>query len=74
MAKKSDSIGVATMADDGTLHLLLRAEDPGGAVGDATFKYAPGDDHYQEMVDHLGGIRPGEQKPVPPWKQKSGGK
>lgn len=68
MAQANDSIGIATMDDDGVLHLLLRAEDPSGAVGDAAFEYAPGDEDYQEMINHLGGIQPGEQKLVPPWK------
>lgn len=68
MADKPDSIGIATMDDAGTLHLLLRAEGPGGAVGDASFTFPPDHADYRTMVEHLGGMRPGEQKLVPPWK------
>lgn len=67
MADPVESIGIATMDDEGTLHLLLRAEDPSGAVGDAVFEYPPGHEDYQDMIKHLGGIQRGEQKLVPPW-------
>lgn len=67
MAKSPDSIGIATMDDAGTLHLFLRAESPDGATGDAMFEFPRGHADYQDMIDHLGGIQPGEQKLVPPW-------
>ncbi|MGE0746794.1 MAG: hypothetical protein AB7K86_16175 [Rhodospirillales bacterium] len=60
-------IGVARMAPDGTLVLDLRAVSGGGAVGHGRFVYRPADRDYRMVVDHLGGIRPGETKPVPPW-------
>ncbi len=62
-----ESIGSATMKEDGTLVLQLRAEGEGGMVGDAYFEYKPDDLRYQETLDHLGGLQPGETKPVPPW-------
>lgn len=61
-----DSIGVATMRPDGTIVLELRAEG-GGAIGDGSIEYAPSDADYRYVLDHLGGLRPGEQKPVPPF-------
>ena len=61
------SIGVATMSADGTITLQLRAEGAGGTVGDAVFVYKPGDTMYQEIKRHIGDIKPGEKKPVPPW-------
>jgi hypothetical protein len=67
MAKSADSIGIATMDDAGTLHLFLRAESPEGDMGDAMFEFPRGHADYQSIIDHLGGMRPGEQKPVPPW-------
>jgi hypothetical protein len=63
----SKSIGVATMEPDGTIVLQLRAEGPQGAVGDGRFTYPPSDKNYQEVLTHLGGLKPGESKPVPPW-------
>ena len=61
------SIGQATMEDDGTIVLQLRAETGDGAVGEGLFTYAPGDDEYDEVLEHLGGLKPGQSKPVPPW-------
>jgi hypothetical protein len=61
------SIGVASMTEDGTIRLQLRAEGEQGQVGDALLIYKPGDPMYGEVKRHLGGIRPGERKPVPPW-------
>ena len=29
--------------------------------------YKPGDPRYEEIKQHLGGIEPGETKPVRPW-------
>ena len=63
----TESIGSATMQPDGTLVLTLRAEGPGGLIGDAQVVYPPTHDEYREVLAHLGGIEPGESKPVPPW-------
>ncbi len=63
------SIGVATMEKDGTIVLQLRAEGPGPMIGDALFKYPPKDPQYAKILNHLGGLRPGESKPVPPWDE-----
>jgi hypothetical protein len=66
----SASIGSATMDQAGTIFLQLRAEGPNGLVGDAMFTYKKGDPKYQEIIDHVGGLEPGQSKPVPPWPQK----
>lgn len=63
------SIGVATMKPDGTIVLQLRAETA-GAIGDGLVEYKKGDPHYQEVLDHLGGLKPGQSKPVPPWEDE----
>jgi hypothetical protein len=65
--KNTTSIGVATMSVDGTITLQLMAEGAGGTVGDAVLVYKPGDKMYEEVKQHIGGIKPGEEKPVPPW-------
>jgi hypothetical protein len=61
------SIGTATMEPDGTLVLQLRAEGP-GAMGDALLRYPPSDPRYAEILQHLGGMTPGEEKPVAPFR------
>ncbi len=61
------SIGVATMTQDGTITLRLRAED-GGKIGEGNLTYRRGNPQYDEVLQHIGGIKPGETKSVPPWK------
>jgi hypothetical protein len=61
-------IGTATMEPDGTIVLMLRAEGS-GAVGDALLKYPRGHKQYDEILQHLGGLRPGDTKPVPPFPE-----
>jgi hypothetical protein len=60
-------IGVAWMDDDGTLVLQLRMEGPGGIVGDSMYEYAPDHPEYEETLKHIGGLIPGQSKPVKPW-------
>ena len=64
-AASLDAAGVATMPRDGTLILDLRAEGPGGAVGDARLVDPPAHPGYGRMLAHLGGLRSGESKPAP---------
>ena len=61
------SIGVATMLPDGIIHLRLRAPLPGGGSGEGEMDYKPGDPDYLAILAHLGGLKPGETKPVSPW-------
>jgi hypothetical protein len=60
-------IGMATMREDGTVVLDLRAEGPHGETGLAQAVYPPSHPQYREVLQHVGGLRPGEQKLVPPW-------
>jgi hypothetical protein len=69
MAAPKKSIGSATLRPDGILELQLRAEGPGGMVGDSLITYAPGDPDYQKVLAHLGGLAVGEVKPVPPFDE-----
>ncbi len=59
--------GTATMLDDGTLALRLRLASDGTPAND-TFIYKVGDRAYDDILRHLGGLRPGETKPFSPWK------
>jgi hypothetical protein len=60
------SIGVAYMDADGVITLRIRSLPP-GPIAEGEFRYEPDDPHYQDIVAHLGGIKPGETKPVRPW-------
>ena len=64
---ENESIGVAIMKRDGTIILNLRAESPIGIQGDAIFEYKPDHPKYKMIIEHIGGIRPGEEKTVPPF-------
>jgi hypothetical protein len=61
------SIGVATMGTDRTITLRLRAVGPDGLEGEGFFVYPPSHEQYQDVLDHLGGLEPGQSKPVPPF-------
>ena len=60
------SIGVAHMSEDRVITLRLRSLPP-GPIAEGEFRYAPKDPQYRDVIRHLGGIRPGEWKPVRPW-------
>ncbi len=60
------SIGVAHMTQDGAITLRIRSLPP-GPIAETTLVYRPDDPRYDEIKRHLGGIAPGEWKPVPPW-------
>lgn len=64
--EQTTSIGSATMRPDGTIVLQLRAQT-GPTIGDAQFTYPPDHPQYHEILEHVGGLEPGESKPVPPW-------
>ena len=66
----NQSIGSARMEEDGTIVLTLRAEGPKGLIGDALFRYPPDHPEYNNVLRHLGGLKKGEVKQVPPWPQK----
>jgi hypothetical protein len=60
------SIGVARMLADGTIMIGV----PGSGSADraqAVLTLSPGDTQYQPLLDHLGGLKPGETKSIPPW-------
>ena len=64
------SIGTATMLADGTIVLYLIARGPGGIVGHGQLTYPPDHPQYAEVLRHLGGLRPGETRSVPPWPDR----
>jgi hypothetical protein len=62
----SETIGTALMQPDGTLVLQLRAET-GSTLGDAQIIYGTDHAQYQDLLKHLGPMKPGVPKPVLPW-------
>ena len=61
-----DSVGRAKMSVDGTITLQLRSLWP-DPIAESQLVYPPDDPQYDEVKHHIGGIKPGESKPVPPW-------
>lgn len=58
-------IGTARLDTDGTLHLTLHADQ--GTPDDTELRFTPDHPRYRELIDHIGNLAPGEEKPVPPW-------
>ena len=58
----AESIGSATMEADGTIVMQLRAEGPGGIVGDAQFVYPPSHPEYREILRRQGRGRRSESQ------------
>lgn len=62
----SEPIGTARMLADGTIVLDLLARQ-GATTGHGRLTYPPGHPDYEMILRHLGGLRVGETKPVPPF-------
>jgi hypothetical protein len=68
IAKECSFYGVATMAPDRTIKMRFRAPLPDcGGFAEGALEYKPDTPDYQEVLRHIGGLRPGETKEVPPW-------
>ncbi len=59
-------VGMVKMDEDRNLILDLYAREP-RAHGSARFVYSPDHADYQEILDHVGGLTPGESKLVRPF-------
>ena len=67
----SDSIGQAHMENDGTIILDIRETSPSGQIVERRIAYGRKNPHYDELLQRLGGLTPGQIKPAPPlqpWK------
>jgi hypothetical protein len=60
-----DSVGTAKMSADGTITLRVHALWP-QPFAETELVYAPGNPQYGDIKRHLGGLSPGQSKPVPP--------
>lgn len=58
------------MNADESIDLMLSAEGPGEILGDSFQKLKKGDKDYEAVLRHIGGLKPGESKPVPPWSEQ----
>lgn len=56
------SIGTALMSADGTITLNFT-----GPIMRGVLAYHRGDSQYARIISHVGGLQPGQKKPVPPW-------
>ena len=61
------TIGEATMREDGTIVLKLRAEIEDATIGDALLTYPTDHADYSYIRAHLPDLRPGQSVPVPPF-------
>lgn len=60
-------VGAARLGSNGELILHLRAEAKEGVVGDALILIPRSDPRHAKYIQHIGGLREGEEKSVPPW-------
>jgi hypothetical protein len=54
------------MAKSGVITLQIRALNP-DIIVESLLVYKPHDRNYQSILTHLGGLAPGQSKPVRPW-------
>src|SRR5258705_5508911 len=69
-APAAPSVGVATMLENGTILVGIRGPATDGPL-QAVLMVEPGDTNYQQIIDHLSGLKPGETKSIPPWPDQS---
>lgn len=61
------SVGVATLQTNGELWMRLHSAEPGMPVAEALQIVKPDDPRYATYLEHLGGLKPGESKSIPPF-------
>jgi tetratricopeptide (TPR) repeat protein len=60
--------GVVHISDEGVV-TVANAYEINGAIADTRQDYKPGDADYDEVVRHLCGLKPGDQRFFRPWRQ-----
>lgn len=63
----NDSIGTASLEDDGTLKLVLHRNIETRFNFAIVLAIKPDNPRYRKYMDHIGHITPGERKSIPPW-------
>ena len=68
-AEKNKSIGTAVLLENGNIVMNLVAESGShpGLVGHSQIVVKPTDKDYKTTLKHIGGLKVGEEKLVPPW-------
>lgn len=61
-------IGTATMSADQSINLKLVSRECDGTIVHGSPTYALTDPLYGEILEHIGGLEPGQTKPVPAWE------
>ena len=64
--QKMSSSSIATMQDDGSIRLVVRTTGKSGLSADVVITYKPEDEDYDKLLKHVGGLKKGETKVVPP--------
>jgi hypothetical protein len=67
---RRSSIGTAALDAEGAIVLELRASDGRGVLGDGRVVLPAAHAEHRAVLDHLGGLAPGETKPFPPWPER----
>lgn len=60
-------VGTAAMAEDRTITIDVASREKNGPIAHGHFIYPVGHKQYQEILDHVGELDPGQVKPVKPW-------
>lgn len=68
-SQETPAIGMADMSEDGTINLHLHTD--GEVIADALISYKRNDKQYSSIMEHLGGIKPGEIKVVAPFTEQT---
>lgn len=66
---RRSSLGTAALDAEGSIVLDLRASDGRGLLGDGRVVCPRDDSRHAAILAHVGGLAPGETKPVPPWPE-----
>jgi hypothetical protein len=65
--KTGDDIGSITMQPDRSLQMWLTSVDCKGNIAEGGLRVLPVDSNYHDILDHVGGMVPGETKRVTAW-------
>jgi hypothetical protein len=65
-ASAPESIGNATLRDDRSLELMLRAVHDDGSIAEMLLVLTPDDAEYAPTLQRLGPMQPGESRLLPP--------
>ena len=65
VANFNDSVGSITMLPDGTILCRYRAAVPDEVILEGVIIYKPDAPGYEGLLRFIGGLKPGESKPMP---------